>query len=224
MNPFVSSSKNRNRPALEAGSGAPFFFLLALTAGAASGPVKNPLGRPVPESARRAMPWGRTPRRPSHGAGRRAAEPHPARRGQSAAGGGRAPPPHPGWPPRNPRGPACAGGGRRAGTRRRLRYAVLACRRSRRGPPLRPARPSINAVVSAAITTSLLNKKCLLAPPRRRRRGRGGRRRGRGKGVRGGRTENAGWYVHRRIHKDMAAAHAAGSRQDDPQADTNDHG
>ena len=28
LNPFVSSSKNLNSPALEAGSGAPFFLLL----------------------------------------------------------------------------------------------------------------------------------------------------------------------------------------------------
>lgn len=31
LNPLVSSSKNRSRPALEAGRGAPLFFLLALT-------------------------------------------------------------------------------------------------------------------------------------------------------------------------------------------------
>lgn len=37
LNPFVSSSKNRNRPALEAGRGAPFFFLAELTAGAGCG-------------------------------------------------------------------------------------------------------------------------------------------------------------------------------------------
>ena len=35
LNPFVSSSKNRSRPALEAGRGALFFFLLALTGPAA---------------------------------------------------------------------------------------------------------------------------------------------------------------------------------------------
>lgn len=37
LNPFVSSSKNRSRPALEAGRGAPFFFLAELTAGAGCG-------------------------------------------------------------------------------------------------------------------------------------------------------------------------------------------
>ncbi len=28
LNPFVSSSKNRNKPALDAGTGAPFFVLI----------------------------------------------------------------------------------------------------------------------------------------------------------------------------------------------------
>lgn len=31
LNPFVSSSKNLNSPALDAGSGAPFFLLLIVT-------------------------------------------------------------------------------------------------------------------------------------------------------------------------------------------------
>lgn len=42
LNPLVSSSKNRSRPALDAGSGAPFFFFFdELTAGARCGWFKS---------------------------------------------------------------------------------------------------------------------------------------------------------------------------------------
>ena len=169
LNPFVSSSKNRSRPALEAGSGAPFFFLLALTAGGRCGLVKSVLRAAALERGGLCGVGGRRghrrpsqarPGRSEEGAGApRSRVRRGARRGQSAAGWGRRiPAGRLGQSPLSiplPR-PASAGAVR-TGTRRRPRCAAPACRRPQRGSP-RPSRPP---------TPSPLPAVC---PPRPRRR------------------------------------------------------
>ncbi len=91
MNPLVSSSKNRRRPALEAGSGAPFFLLLIRDGGARSR-LKN-LVRRARVRARR-----RTRRIPAGSRGARSrlpgpeeTPPPPARRRTAGGNGGRLP-------------------------------------------------------------------------------------------------------------------------------------